>query len=307
MIVTLSLLSFTFTMLLASRIPDMWDIYNWPVILGMFLIQFFLFVTAIKHDDEQTHLENKLAETQKEVENLQNQVAEAKNDRDDEKHRADQYQKLYENNSSPELEAIKGKLLNAEAEAKHQRERCATLEKDYTDLSFDFETLKKENADLRKQLKTSSSSETPHIMEFEKYKIKENVFYRQTLQNLQSVFYQDYDISKLLDAVVDGRLNNAFGSELSFVNVNVESYIQSIHDNGTQKTYRVTLNECNCGSFKQPCKHRVFLAYSLGILQVNREDCRLHYDKSVERITKNAPLPKKEKAAAKAAETINKL
>ncbi len=148
--------------------------------------------------------------------------------------------------------------------------------------------------------------------EFEKKQKEAQKLHKQALDNLNFVFFNTYNVSQNLERVVDGRLLNAFDSNLSFLHFDVDSLIRSIHTDGTEKNYSVTLTQCNCDDFKasqRPCKHMLFLAYHVGALQINRVECERYYDISVEKINKNAKrikaqkakLKQIEKAAAKAA------
>lgn len=133
--------------------------------------------------------------------------------------------------------------------------------------------------------------------EFEKKQKEQQALYQKALENLQFIFYDQYDISKMLDAVAEGRLNNAFGSNLSFAHIDVEAFIQSIHEDGTQQTYKVSLSECDCEYFKKqhlPCKHMLFLAYSLAVLQVNSEKLATTQQISIQKICENAQIISKQ-------------
>lgn len=148
--------------------------------------------------------------------------------------------------------------------------------------------------------------------EFEKQQKEATRIYQEALNNLNFVFFNTYDVGQNLERVVDGRLINAFDSNLSFMHFDVDALVRSIHKDGTEKIYSTTLSQCDCDDFKsnqKPCKHMLFLAYHVGALQINRVECERYYDMSVETLNQNAKriksqeakLKRIEKATAKAA------
>lgn len=147
---------------------------------------------------------------------------------------------------------------------------------------------------------------------FEKQQKEATRIYQEALNNLNFVFFNTYDVGQNLERVVDGRLINAFDSNLSFMHFDVDALVRSIHKDGTEKIYSTTLSQCDCDDFKsnqKPCKHMLFLAYHVGALQINRVECERYYDMSVETLNQNAKriksqeakLKRIEKATAKAA------
>ncbi len=88
--------------------------------------------------------------------------------------------------------------------------------------------------------------------------------------NLKKQLDKQCNFSSMYESVLNGRLINAFDSNLSFSNLNVSADIQS-DDHCYQN---VTLLKCSCKDFqihKVPCKHMLFLAYDLGILQSGKD------------------------------------
>ena len=88
--------------------------------------------------------------------------------------------------------------------------------------------------------------------------------------------------------IIDGKLNNAFKTDLSIdrlypIKANVRS--------GDHLYTNVTLSSCSCKDFEfghgDPCKHMLFLAYNLGILQIAREEQEKAFKKIMSQVNKN--------------------
>ena len=116
-----------------------------------------------------------------------------------------------------------------------------------------------------------------------------NVYYlfdqetkRMIRSGLRAVIAENRSVRSMYDSVMDGRLRNAFNTELSIRKIDVIAEIKS-----TENIYTVTLCSCTCPDFEKrgkPCKHMLFLAYSLGVLQAYPE----HIDESLEKLAKFA-------------------
>jgi hypothetical protein len=99
---------------------------------------------------------------------------------------------------------------------------------------------------------------------------------------LRAVIAEKTSVRAMYDSIMDGRLRNAFQTELSICNIDVTAEIKS-----TEKIYTVTPCSCTCPDFEKrgkPCKHMLFLAYSLGVLQAYPE----HVDEALEKLAKFA-------------------
>lgn len=91
-----------------------------------------------------------------------------------------------------------------------------------------------------------------------------------------------YDFDGFYLAAENGKINKAFESDLSIWDFQVSAQIKS-GDN----VYNVSLTHCECKDFeihRKPCKHILFLAYTLGVLQTNQERCTRHKETLVEKI-----------------------
>ena len=141
---------------------------------------------------------------------------------------------------------------------------------------------------------------------------KEHRLFEEGIEQLRQIFSASHNLNNLLERVKDGRLNNAFGTNVSFVDIQISAKVLSSNE-ALQKTYTVTLFNCTCPAYTKgnpqrlPCKHMVYLAYSLGILQIDRANCRKYFEYSIENATKVAPLPKNKKEAENARNKLSQL
>ena len=118
-----------------------------------------------------------------------------------------------------------------------------------------------------------------------------------TVARFSDEVYRDlsscYNIADFFDSINNGRLNNAFNSSLTVKNL---FFSADIHSSGN--VYRnTTLRECDCEDFsrtKKPCKHMLFLAYTLGLLQMNREMIEKRHSASLKKLSNIAQETEKE-------------
>ena len=78
-----------------------------------------------------------------------------------------------------------------------------------------------------------------------------------------------YDVSAFQSSIIKGRLNNAFQNPPIISKLSL-----SVKMTSNSSVYDVSLTECSCKDFatrKSPCKHMLYLAYLLGILQFNKK------------------------------------
>lgn len=181
--------------------------------------------------------------------------------------------------------------------------RCKLLE----------ETLTQREAEL-KQANANLNTLQKKLREAKKDKTRTNDLYREGLNQLKQVFdVPPYSITKLLNQVNNGKLNNAFGSDFALKRINISADIASSKGSKVDIYENVTLYECTCHDFttknpnQNPCKHILYLAYELGVLQVNRTHCYKTFRYSVENATKLAPLPRKASSRKRAEEKFNEL
>lgn len=144
-----------------------------------------------------------------------------------------------------------------------------------------------ENEELRKQ----HHKDWEQMQALKKAQEEGEALYKATCDQLREKFSDE--IPKMLDSVITGRLNNAFDSKLS-----IESFTTEFPSSDATKTYTTTLTSCTCPDYKGvppytkkntlPCKHMLYLAYTLGVLQLNQTETQAKYWVSVQRVNEKA-------------------
>lgn len=157
----------------------------------------------------------------------------------------------------------------------------------------------KENEELREQHR----NDWEQMQALQKTQEEGKALYKTTCVQLREKFSED--VPKMLDSVITGRLNNAFDSNLS-----IENFTTEFPSSDKTKTYTTTLTSCNCkdrGNRHAPCKHMLYLAYTLGVLQINQTETQAKYWISVQRINENAEkIKEQEKQIKKNKNTIKR-
>lgn len=99
----------------------------------------------------------------------------------------------------------------------------------------------------------------------------------------------DKKYTKLISGIKMGRLHNCI-SQKDLYSLSDLEISATIHKKGAAKDevpYHTTLSSCDCRDFKYnlvpACKHMLFLAYSLGILQFYRERHQAAFDEALKR------------------------
>lgn len=79
-----------------------------------------------------------------------------------------------------------------------------------------------------------------------------------------------YNAKNVIESIDNNRLSGAFNTNMSVKSLTVFSTIYSESKN----QYTTTLTSCTCKDFEihhKPCKHMLFLAYNIGLLQINQK------------------------------------
>ena len=103
-------------------------------------------------------------------------------------------------------------------------------------------------------------------------------------QTIRNTFRKNYNIYSFFDSITTNRLNNAINSDLSILNSKFACDMRS--DNNV---YHITLTSCTCDDFihrHSPCKHILFFAYSLGLLQFNEKEIDKYTKISMEKLNR---------------------
>lgn len=123
---------------------------------------------------------------------------------------------------------------------------------------------KKEKELFSKHLELESQRKT---LAWHRYEVdKAKTFYDEIKQQC----VKQFNLEPLYDSVLNGRLINAFESNLSIENLRAVADINS----GDHHYQNVTLTGCTCMDYQTrhiPCKHMLFLAHHLGILRSDRD------------------------------------
>ena len=122
---------------------------------------------------------------------------------------------------------------------------------------------------------------------YEQYKIlcdNERLAFRNIAENLEPALRAK--TLKLIDGIKLGKLHKSFDVDRDFLlkNINISAKIYSRNTaTKEENSYTVTLTTCTCDDIKYnkvpACKHMLFLARTLGVLQVYRE---LHHEEFTE-------------------------
>ena len=133
---------------------------------------------------------------------------------------------------------------------------------------------------IEKRARKMFDNEFPeYVKYYEQYKIlcdNERMALQRLAKEIEPAIEKKFP--NLLEGIKKGRLHNSLTEykDFCFKDLNVSAVIHS-RDTKTKKenSYRVSLLECNCPDYKinkvPACKHMLFLALSLGILQVYHE------------------------------------
>lgn len=103
------------------------------------------------------------------------------------------------------------------------------------------------------------------------YVISKIVFHRELTEPL----LKKIDKHSYYKSIYDAVLQHAFDNPPRIKNVEIRALI---HSATTDKIYSTSLLDCTCQDHKRrhrPCKHMLYLAYLLGLLQINQKDSDL--------------------------------
>ena len=161
------------------------------------------------------------------------------------------------------------------------KQAWAEIEKNNTKIEFlNIEIIKKDNSirELTQQLLDANSKNRRYQNiirdkdEFEKRRFKFENNQKVALRIFKKATLEYQTTYKIFQSICNNRLNNAFDTDLYIRNLNISAEIGS----GDHYYEGVTLTKCECDDFKHtksPCKHMLFLIYSLGVLQMYKEEC----------------------------------
>ncbi len=139
------------------------------------------------------------------------------------------------------------------------------------------ESLKQENnnlknviATLKRELEELKNSQ--HLIDQAADKAEADKLEKRRTEIIQAIARSaitSAELDLLYEGIENGRLINAFADNLSIIDLDITAKIPSATEFG--KIYQTSLTTCDCPDRKKhnyPCKHSLFLAYSLGVLQI---------------------------------------
>ena len=197
-----------------------------------------------------------------------------------------------------ESENFKLKHQNSDLNQEIEKLKSAT-----TSLTATLNKLKSENASLRKKLddidKENILQSNQNLISLDKM-IRDKQAQLSALTTIHNdsgnlavvvrqTFKREYNIDSFFDSITANRLNNAFNSNLIINNLNFSATVRS----GNNK-YNVSLTSCSCkdftinnrknGAYSRPCKHIIYLAYSLNLLQNYHQECNSYIISNLEEL-----------------------
>ena len=157
------------------------------------------------------------------------------------------------------------KLALSDEQAKLEEERDSLREKykkSVEELNERFEDCI--NSETTKRFDKAFPSYKKHVQEVEDLRKKLT-----PSPEMIGPLLDQYNSEVLFQSLANGRLNNAFDSFLTIKDIDISANIFSENRN----TYHTTLKHCNCKDFQirhVKCKHMLFLAYAIGMLQIQK-------------------------------------
>lgn len=134
-------------------------------------------------------------------------------------------------------------------------------------------------ANLECEIEKQSSQKATALVNEKLTELDSHIKKMKMHRELVAPFNKLCDLDSYNKSILNGRLNNAFNAQLLIKEINISAEIQSAGNK-----YRVTLDGCTCKDFqykKEPCKHMLYLAYLLGLLQIDQKQKSAVLDKLV--------------------------
>ncbi len=255
---------------------------------------------------ERKRLNDKIEKLQQEIKTLQTQQScKIENDDSSKRHILSLQETILE--LQLELDAVYSNQNNQPIMVNPNQEQVLFLEKEVADLKAKNETLSACNADLQSRIKE---------VIFERKFVDTAIDFKlTTMQGVKKIAKQLYNVHDYYASIENHRLLNAFNTPLSIISYsNISADILS-----SDSIYNgVTLKGCTCEDFRRrhmPCKHMLYLAYSLGLLDLNREQNERESQFSIKKINNyleeikqlNEDKKKEQEKIKKAKQQITKL
>lgn len=196
--------------------------------------------------------------------------------------------------SSLVVDPIKEKRLLLEKEESSQAEKYKALCEETAKLKEEAEKIKEEAKAESDRLISNAVEEAERIRDQAQKAATEKVTatlkystglgeQTRVISNvIQSTFREKYHIESFFDTVTTKRLCVALNTDIELFDIDFSADIRS----GDHMYSGVTLRYCPCKDFElhhKPCKHIVFLAYSLGVLQTAPKEYKSALDTAIDK------------------------
>lgn len=150
-------------------------------------------------------------------------------------------------------------------------------------LKQEIELLKDKNQQLEKEIETALNEKQEYLKKRDelipKYRaamkeLDDAIRLMRPRPELLQCFSCNFNIQAYLDGIKNAILQHAFDTppKIKKINFNIEA---KIHSSSTDEIYTTTLSSCTC-SYNQKkhkiCKHSLYLAYLIGLLQIAQKD-----------------------------------
>lgn len=276
----------------------------WGIVIILFGIAFvvFLFACAIGALIDHLPSRKEMKLLQKEIRDLQHKI--------DELETQNKWLTREKDNLSSETETQKrviNKLQKELASAKTSIEQLSSRSYNEFRAHHDISKLKNNIADLKKQIneltdinlqlfeenkRLTENVETINTLTEEQItQERENDYLVQENRDLKDIRLRlnedivvalsaadEKNFSKIIRSIKKQRLANAFDSSLSELKLESIEITARVFSSNKSEPYTAELNKwyCNCDDFlrngNQPCKHLLYTAYSVGLLQTYRNE-----------------------------------
>ena len=136
-------------------------------------------------------------------------------------------------------------------------------------LRADVARLTEENEQLKTEVFADPSKDVDDLPDLEL--LENRLLLKDRLdfcEELRTVLNNQCDFEKMYESAITGRLHRAMIGDFEILGLDVKSALRS-----GENVYYPTLTECTCPDFQTRggvCKHMLYLAYTLGILQLGR-------------------------------------
>ncbi len=173
---------------------------------------------------------------------------------------------------------------------KNLESKISSLEKELNDQLIIIEKLKSDNTALRISNQSMSKTFQSALLEKTKYEERQKQLipsYNAAMKRIDdalkdmhltpelvNAFHHNYNQELYLQSIKEAVLQHSFDKPPIVEKIDIYA---KIHSTSSKEIYRTTLTECSCSDHRfrdRPCKHMLYLAFILGLLQINQKEYR---------------------------------